>query len=69
MRLAETKWEKEIERPQKDKLLLQGPNRGNFESLSPHSHTSIFWRLPKKFKGDVEMKELQERAGPPTKMK
>jgi len=32
----------EIKRPLKDKLHLQGPNRGNFDAMeSLHSHTSF----------------------------
>jgi hypothetical protein len=34
-------WEKEIERPLKDKLLLQRPKSGNLEVKDPHSHTSF----------------------------
>lgn len=38
--------EKEIERPLKDKLLLQGPNCGNFAAEDPHFYTSIFMVCP-----------------------
>jgi hypothetical protein len=50
--------------PLVDRLLLQGLKRGDLESLSPHSHTSIFLGPAKKCEGDVEMKELQERRDP-----
>jgi hypothetical protein len=42
MLLTETKWKKEIKRPLKDKLHLQGPNRGFFAAEDPHFYTSIF---------------------------
>jgi hypothetical protein len=35
-------WENQIERPLKDKLLLQGPSRGFFAAEDPHFYTSIF---------------------------
>jgi hypothetical protein len=55
---------REIDKPLKDKLLLQGLKRGNFKRLSPHSHTSILLGPSKKCEGDVEMKELQGRRDP-----
>ena len=47
---------KRIEKPLKDKLLLQGPNRGFFAAEGPHFYTSIFRGIQKK-EGDAEMKD------------
>jgi hypothetical protein len=40
------RWESQIERPLKDGLLLQGPNRGFFVAEDPHFYTSIFMVCP-----------------------
>jgi hypothetical protein len=37
---------KEVERPLKDRLLLQGPKRGFFAAEGPHFYTSIFMVCP-----------------------
>jgi hypothetical protein len=37
---------RKIERPLKDRLLLQGPNRGFFAAEDTHFYTSIFMDCP-----------------------
>jgi hypothetical protein len=52
--------EMEIEKPIKDKLLLQGPNHGFLTAEDSHIYTSIFAVYPK-IEGDAEMKNCQKR--------
>jgi hypothetical protein len=63
--IKSNEWEKKIERPLKDEMLLQRPKSGNLKAKDSHSHTSLLLDLSiKKRQCRNEVLIGEESSGP-----